>query len=261
MYPVVVIGKLLIPTYGIMTVIGFTLAILVYMHTASFFYMPRADVAYASIYAIVGLGIGAKLLYALTTLPTVIRHSDVFFAHPIEVLGFVFGGWVFYGGLLGAIAGVIIYCKKFQLNYIEFLDAAAPAVPLFHIFGRIGCFFAGCCYGKEYDGPFSVTYPRNHFTEKMAEVERVPVPIMEAMGNLILFVIVYTAIKKGQKNGRPMGIYLLGYSVMRFLLEFLRGDSYRGVLLNLSTSQWISLGLLPVGIWLLVKKHNSRTLQ
>ncbi len=260
MHPILELGKIQIPTYGLMAVVGFGVALLVMIHISKWFQIPKYDIVYASIYGVAGIVVGAKLIYFLTTLPGVIRHIDVFFEKPIDSLEYMFGGWVFFGGLIGAMLAIYIYCRKYHLNPWSFADTIAPVIPLFHAFGRIGCHLAGCCYGTEYHGIFSVTYPDSIYTKDMAGIPRAPVQLMEAGFNCILFLVLYFYVKRKPKPGNSLGIYVIAYSIARFTLEFLRGDSYRGGLLWLSTSQWISLIILPFGIWLICAKHKEKNI-
>lgn len=92
----------------------------------------------------------------------------------------------------------------------------------------------------------------------MAGIPRVPVQLIEAGFNFILFLVLYFYVKKKPRSGRALGIYVIAYSIARFSLEFLRGDVYRGGFLWLSTSQWISLLMIPLGIWLICGKHKEK---
>ncbi len=96
-------------------------------------------------------------------------------------------------------------------------------------------------------------YPHNDYVNGLGSVSRFPVQLLEALINLILFIILFLYAKKPRKDGSLLGIYLICYSLLRFSLEFLRGDVERGILLGISTSQWISLLLIPAGIFLLKK--------
>lgn len=167
----------------------------------------------------------------------------------------VFGGSVFYGGLLGGTAAAVCYAKKKRLDLGAFSDMAAPAVPLFHIFGRIGCFLGGCCYGVACS--FGVTYT-NALTPEANGVSRFPVQLAEAAFNLILFLALDRFFRQGRFKGKLFAGYLLIYSAGRFLLEFLRGDEVRGFFWVLSTSQWISVIIfIASAIWLAKKRAET----
>lgn len=258
MLPYIYIFGYPLPMYGLLAIVGFALAVVVAMRLAKRYGLPSSDVLFASFYCGIGIIIGAKLLYFITMLPKFIANFDVFLKNPFEVLIYVFGGFVFYGGLIGGALGVVIYCKQFKLPVSPFMNVAAPAIPLMHGIGRLGCFCAGCCYGMEYDGIFAVTFPHNDLTEGMSGVSRFPTQLVETVVNLILFVCLYFFVKKRKrKDGQAIGIYLVVYSIMRFLLEFVRGDMIRGGLLGLSTSQWISVALFPLGIYLIVRNDRK----
>ncbi|MBQ9768641.1 MAG: prolipoprotein diacylglyceryl transferase, partial [Clostridia bacterium] len=160
------------------------------------------------------------------------------------VLILMSGGFVFYGGFIGGFLGLLIYVKQFKMKFLPFLDVYAAVVPLGHAFGRVGCLFGGCCYGMEYDGPFAVVYHSSLNMSTPLNTPLLPMQLIEALGLLLIFAIVLTVYLKGAKTGTVPVVYVLCYSVMRFTLEFLRADSERGNLLGLSTSQWISLGLI-----------------
>ncbi|MBQ6813986.1 MAG: prolipoprotein diacylglyceryl transferase [Lachnospiraceae bacterium] len=260
MLPYIDIFGLQLPMYGLLAIFGFILGVIVAVRMAKRYGIPTMDVLFASFYCAMGLIIGAKLLYFITMLPKFIANFDVFLANPFGVIMYVFGGFVFYGGLIGGALGVLLYCKQFHLSVTPFMNVAAPAIPLMHAFGRLGCLCAGCCYGMEYHGHFAITYPLNSMTQGMAGVPRFPTPLVEVAVNLILFVFLFIYMRKAdRKPGQGLGIYLVVYSIMRFLLEFARADDIRGGILGLSTSQIISLLLLPFGIWLIVRKINSKS--
>ena len=167
----------------------------------------------------------------------------------------VFGGSVFYGGLLGGTAAAICYAKKKNLDLEAFSDMAAPAVPLFHVFGRVGCFLGGCCYGVACR--FGITYT-NALTPEANGVSRFPVQLAEAAFNFILFLTLDKFFRQERFKGKLFAIYLLVYPVGRFLLEFLRGDEIRGFFWVLSTSQWISIGIfIASAAWLARKKTEA----
>lgn len=255
MFPSINIFGFPLPMYGLLAIVGMVVAVFAATRLAKVCNVPVQDVVFGSFYCGIGILIGAKLLYFITMLPKVIANFDVFLANPFGVIMYMFGGFVFYGGLIGGALGVVIYCKQFKLPLKPFINVAAPAIPLMHGIARVGCLCAGCCYGMEYHGPFAITYPENSFTHGMAGVPRFPTQLVETVVNLILFVFLYIMVKRGKsKNGQALGVYLVVYSIMRFCLEFVRGDAIRGGFLGLSTSQWISLALLPLGIYLLLRK-------
>lgn len=263
MLPYIVITEnLQLPSYGVMAIIGFSLAVGVALYVSRIVRVPEWDVVFAGVYAGLGLVVGAKLVYFITVLPTIIADWEFYTEDLIRFVSSAFGGFVFYGGLIGSVLGIIIYCKRYRMPVGPFLDVATVAIPVMHGIGRIGCFLAGCCYGMEYDGPLSIVFPENELIEGLSGVPRFPMQLVEAWYNLILFIVLFTLVKKRKlKNGRVFGLYLICYSVMRFILEFFRGDAIRGHFNALSTSQWISLILLPIGCYILFVKNNIFELQ
>lgn len=158
---------------------------------------------------------------------------------------FLTSGIVFYGGLIGGIFGALLGCKIAGCKLSTLESVVIPFIPLGHAIGRIGCMMAGCCHGMEYTGFLSVYYT-NSITGLSPEQGYFPVQGLEALLNVgvCLFLIWYERRKR-----RPMDLlfaYLGLYAVERFVLEYFRGDSIRGIYFGLSTSQWISVGLLAV---------------
>jgi phosphatidylglycerol:prolipoprotein diacylglycerol transferase len=158
----------------------------------------------------------------------------------LNAVSLIWGGNVFYGGLLGGIlAAIIIFRKKPQYRYL--LDFVAPAIPLFHFFGRIGCFFFFFCFGIE----SSIGFTFHHsIVEEANGISRFPVQLLEAFINVPLFFILDFLRRKNIFRQNIIFLYLLFYSVARFFIEFLRGDEYRGFFFILSTSQIISILIL-----------------
>lgn len=258
MLPFVEIFGFSLPMYGLLAILGLFIAVFVATRLANIAGVPASDIVFASFYCAIGILIGAKLMYFITMLPKFITNFDVFLENPFGVIMYVFSGFVFYGGLIGGALGVVLYCKQFKMPLKPFMQVAAPAIPLMHGIARIGCLCAGCCYGMEYDGPFAITYPENSFTQGMAGVPRFPTQLIETIVNIILFVVLYIMVKRGKsKDGQAIGVYIIVYCLMRFCLEFVRGDEVRGILFGLSTSQWISVVLLPFGIYIITKKNKE----
>ncbi len=260
MFPkIVLFDKFSIPLYGPVFAVGFVIAYLIALKMAPKYKMAKDDLTFCTVYAAIGLFIGAKALFFLSRLPGIIVKFDVyveyFKADWMAALNYAFGGLVFYGGLIGAVIGAYRYCYHFKLPFVPMVDIYAPLIPMVHGFGRIACFLGGCCYGIEYHGFGSIQFPYNEFIHELDDVPRVPVQLIEAGMNFIFSGILFLLIKKKKfKPGQAMGIYLIYYTIARFLLEMLRGDKARGVWGLFSTSQIISLFLLPLGIVLIKGK-------
>jgi phosphatidylglycerol:prolipoprotein diacylglycerol transferase len=202
----------------------------------------------------IGVFLGSHLLYAVVNFREIIAlvnniqgsSREDFARYFINI----FGGSVFYGGLIGGIVAGILYLNKHkEKRYL--IDIVTPAIPLFHFFGRIGCFLGGCCFGIE--SIFGFTFD-HAIIEEANGVNRFPVQLLEAVFNVCLFIFLDYLRRRNFFKNRLLYLYLLIYSVGRFFIEFIRGDDYRGKLLFLSTSQIISIMILCVAI---IKLHKQ----
>jgi phosphatidylglycerol:prolipoprotein diacylglycerol transferase len=198
-----------------------------------------------------GLGFfSAKILYVIvsysfTDILSYISKGDFSFLSS--------GGQVFYGGLIGGIIGTYLGCVIEKKDLGSYLDAIVPCVPLGHAFGRLGCHFAGCCHGFLYDGFFSIDIIVNGISYSLF-----PVQLLEVFLNILLFIFLVFYTRRKQRKYMVLFTYLSIYAIMRFALEFLRGDIIRGISIGLSTSQWISIILFVVSlIYILVNKVNK----
>lgn len=241
-----------IGSYSICALVGLLLCGVVACKLAVRFKVAYEDVILLMVVIGVSLLIGGHVLFGITNTNKLIalfqNASSYNFKQILTYLGMCFGGMVYYGGFLGGCVGLLIYTKynKIVERKIAF-DLFAVCVPLFHVFGRIGCFFSGCCYGME--SRFGFVIHGNTLIPEINDVRRLPVPLIEAVCNLVIFFILLRLFKKGKENGKMIFYYMLIYPVVRFVLEFFRGDAIRGFLFGLSTSQWISIGLFVVAVW------------
>lgn len=251
-----------ISTYAICAVVG---ALLVF---AWVYFLPKRrkllvkeDAVIMGLIACIGVLIGGHLLYGITNIPYIVNvithYSDLGgFWEFAKYLVMAFGGQVFYGGLLGGILAGYIYLRAKKMNVAEYADLFAPAIPLFHVFGRLGCFLGGCCYGIEWK--YGITYT-NSLAAEANGVPRLPIQLIESGFNLLLFAMLAFFFIKGIQKGRLMIIYLMTYAAARYVFECFRGDGIRGIWLGLSTSQWISLIIvLAVLVYMIVNVCSKR---
>lgn len=257
MHPIIHLGPLEIPSYGTVIFIGLVIGTIVAMFTSKKYDIEKLDIALSTILAGIGLIIGAKLLYMITVIPEVAANFSFVKTHVFQTLVYAFSGYVFYGGLIGALLGYLFYCKWFKIDFKLLINVISPAIPLVHAFGRIGCFLGGCCYGIEYHGRFAVHFPENEFVAELNAVPRFPVQLVEAGINFLLFLALIIYGRKRRKPCSILGIYLICYAIIRFTLEFFRGDVERGIFFGVSTSQWISLLLIIIGIYLIAAKPKT----
>lgn len=251
-----IFGKF-ISSYAIMTVLGILSAAPIAVQS----YKKRSDgddisMIFVLLFGGIGCFVGMHLLYGLVNINL---WGSMFTVSTLEEFWekfqIVLGGSVFYGGLFGGLIGGFISARVQKLKLGTVADCAAPSIALFHMFGRIGCFLGGCCYGVEWE--YGVT-----FTESLAEgangVPRVPVQLFEAGFELVMFVLLFMMLRKGVLKNKLLLVYLAAYAVGRFVLEFWRGDDYRGFLLGFSTSQLISIGVLVgMAVYFIGKKIKA----
>ena len=197
----------------------------------------------------------------------VIEHwQSEFASNPAAVIRVDQGGLMFYGGFILAFAFFFAWCFAKKESPLRLADLLAAVIPLGHAFGRIGCFFYGCCYGRDSNCWCAVTFPMGspswyEHGRKMVSV--LPTQLFEAAALLALFGGLMWAWKgrktgEGRRgNGLIMGLYLVGYAVIRFVIEILRGDP-RAAVGPFSISQAISIGMIVIGSLFLFNARSHR---
>lgn len=194
-------------------------------------------------FCIIGGIVGSKVLFAITQIPWLIENFSV----RNLLLLIPQSGFVFYGGLFGVIFTLMIFTRKDMDLRKRIFRLSVPAMPLFHAFGRIGCFLSGCCYGKNLSSAIAVG---------PIELTQIPVQLIEALAEFILFIIIIIIDKK-RTDVDLLRIYLVSYAIIRFADEFLRGDEVRGIYFGLSTAQWISIIILVVYVFKFIRTRSS----
>lgn len=262
MFPYFEIFGKTIGSYGFCAMVGLLVCGAVGCLLARRFQIAYEDIILIMVVIGVSLVIGGHLLYGITNadkLIVLIKRASEF--HIKQIFGYlvqIFGGMVYYGGFLGACAGLLIYTKFSKaVKREQVFDLFAVCIPLFHVFGRIGCFFSGCCYGVE--SKFGFVVHGNTLIPELNDVRRLPVSLIEATCNLLIFLVLLRMFLKGKETGKMIFYYMLIYPVARFTLEFFRGDAIRGFLFGLSTSQWISIVLFAVAVWKLFLSKGKKS--
>lgn len=261
MYPTIIIFGRVIGTYALCAIIGLIVCGAVAKKIEKPSGISFEDVILLMLVAVVGLTVGGHLLYGITNVSgivSVLSHSGgTSLRDLVGQLAPYFSGSVFYGGFIGGTAALTVYTGiSKSVPRKAAWDLWAICVPLFHFFGRIGCFLGGCCYGVESSIGF-ITWT-NTVNPAINGVRRFPVALAEALCNLGIFVILLALHRREKQIGKRLYIYMILYAPIRFLLEFLRGDSIRGFWFGLSTSQWISLVLFGIGVAGLTVHRNAK---
>lgn len=247
-----------VPTYGLCAALGLMLFVLLFKREDKHCPGESADVELGFVYGLLGAALGAKLLFLLTMLPALWADRAMLFSDTARFLEtYVLSGFVFYGGLYGALCGVLLYGKKAGASASMLLRRLLPGFALVHAFGRAGCFLTGCCYGLPHPR-LGISFSRSLIAPN--GVPLLPVQLYEAGLELLLFICLYRGCRRKADGYRLLGFYLLLYGLARFGLEFLRGDAYRGFWGPFSTSQWISLPTVFLGIYLLVRAERPALL-
>lgn len=240
MYPYVSFLGSNIPTYSLCAMLGILAATI---NLVMVLYSRGLVRKYAVLVyiALPGVIVGGKLFSIIS-----ITLGELYSGRKVDLIENVKqAGIVYYGGLFGYLLFLYLLCKMKKYSFSELGNLMASSIPLFHSFGRVGCFFAGCCYGVESDSWFAIPYIIN---EKAEMMRRLPVQLIEAGFELCLYgflcMLFWKDKKHETKNQYFLKIYLIVYALFRFVIEFLRGDMIRGVYWSLSFSQIISLILV-----------------
>jgi phosphatidylglycerol:prolipoprotein diacylglycerol transferase len=233
------VGPLAMPTYGILLVLGMLAGLWIVTRQARKAGLVPETITDMAVYAIIAGLIGAKVLLLIVEWPFYSRN-------PRELLSLFQSGGVFYGGLVGAIPVAFWYARRHQLDGWKTADVLAPGVAVGQAIGRMGCFMAGCCYGKPTSVPWAVTFTdvfANRNVGTPLDTPLHPTQIYESLACfLILGILLWMAPRK-RFHGQVVLAYVVLYAVARFVVEMFRGDAIRGFVFGgrLSTSQFIAL--------------------
>lgn len=262
------LGFLHLKTYGACMATGFVLCWWLVERLSG-----RKDLSNLLMALMIGGVAGSRIAY-------VIEHwQSEFAAHPAAVIRIDQGGLMFYGGFILAFVVFFAWCFVKKEHPLRLADLLAAVVPLGHAFGRIGCFFYGCCYGRDSDCWCAVTFPAGSpswYEHGRQMVSVLPTQLFEAAALLALFGLLMwawrgrkTRDERREGEGREtqdgrrdapgliLGLYLIGYAVIRFFIEILRGDP-RTAVGPFSISQTISIGMIVVGALFIFNAKRTR---
>lgn len=245
------IGPFTVYSYGLMTALAIAAAIGLGEHE-----VKRSKIAEEGY--IMGLGIAAviggyaasKLLFWITILPQILEN-------PAIILDYLSNGFVVFGGLIGGVLTAYVYCRKKKTDFWTTFDLAAPAVALAQSIGRVGCFLAGCCYGRPTEGALGVVFHSSSYAP--AGVKLFPIQLVSSGLDFLNFLLLFAMWRKGGLKRGMVGVtYIITYSAGRFVLEYFRGDLERGAVGALSTSQFIAIFTVLIGLFFLFVRQKSR---
>lgn len=245
MYPFIEISEVKIQTYFLVMIFIFCVSLFgVYKKSKSYSFSKQFLLDLTVVLAVAGVIFG-RLFHVM------FENLTFYYLNPLEVFRFWNGGFVFLGGFLGALASGILFVllKKKKELILPLMDFYAPILALVYAFGRMGCFLAGCCYGKYCELPWAIE-------------GRHPTQLYAFLWDFMLFwVLNYFERTKARPKlwvpGKVFAFWMLGHGIGRFIQEFYR-DDFRGPIFLFSISGWISLGLVVFGgLWLL--RHQKST--
>ncbi|MBQ7679467.1 MAG: prolipoprotein diacylglyceryl transferase [Butyrivibrio sp.] len=232
------LGPITVYMYGIMIFCGYMAALRLCLWRGRKQGLSEDTVWGIFFCALVGGLIGCKLLYYIVELPQII-------ADPSLLLDFG-NGLVVYGGIIGGVLSSYLYVRLRRHEiFLPYFDLVMPAVAIAQGFGRIGCFCAGCCWGKETDSWCHVVFTRSAFAPN--GVPLIPTQLISSAGDFLIGILLMLYARKKPSRGRVGALYLILYGIGRFAVEFLRDDP-RGSVGPLSTSQFISLLVVAGGV-------------
>ena len=248
------IGGFAVPTYGILVATGVLLGLWISVRNSARQGIKPENAWDFGIAVVLAGILGSKILYILVD-------WKIYAEHPKEIfsLSTLQAGGVFSGGLIGAFIVAWWFLRKYNMPALATCDAFAPGLALGHAVGRIGCFSAGCCYGKPTTHFWGITFTNplaNANAGTPLNVPLEPTQLIESAAELIIFGILAWMFARKKFDGQVFGAYLFLYGIARFLIEFLRDDPGRGGPYfggALSGTQLISIGLVLAGgiIWYL----------
>jgi phosphatidylglycerol---prolipoprotein diacylglyceryl transferase len=253
MHPILFrIGDFPVYTYGLLLAAAYLLGLQFALMRARKRNLDPNRVMDLGIWIIVSALIGAKAML-------IVVERDKFGWSLTELMNLFRSAGVFYGGLIAAVVVALFYLWRHKMPIWTTTDVFAPGIALGHVIGRLGCLFAGCCFGRETTVPWAITFHNDYARDNVGTPLGIPLhptQLYEAGAELLILGILLFTEKKGRPYpGRTFWSYMLMYGISRFIIEFYRGDVRGTVQLFstvFSTSQFVSLLVIPLSLIMLV---------
>jgi len=234
-------------TYGLLLAAAYLLGLQFALMRARSRGLDANKVMDLGIWIIVSALVGAKLMLLI------VEH-DKFSRNPGEFLNLARSGGVFYGGLIAAVVVALWYLWRHRMPMWTVTDVFAPGIALGHVVGRLGCLFAGCCFGRPTDVPWAITFHNEFANQNVGTPLGIPLhptQLYEAGAELLILGVLLLMERRGRPfAGRTFWSYMFLYGISRFVIEFYRGDP-RGMVGDFSTSQFVSILIVPLSIVML----------
>jgi phosphatidylglycerol:prolipoprotein diacylglycerol transferase len=246
MYPYIPIAGSGLNVYTLCLAAGIITCLMLFLNKRKMFSLRIYELVQSIPFALGFALVGGKMLSLATLMPMFFRAKKTFAEALLSV------GFVFYGGFAGLLVGLFLESRRRHKDMLRYTDTFFRLFPLGQAIGRIGCFFNGCCYGRPTDSWIGVMYPVRGIDAKI-----MPTQLMESL--FCLGLAGFLLCWKTEQKGFYTVAYVVLYASFRFVIEFYRGDSIRGVWGLLSTSQWISLILLLISLVISMYKLMRRS--
>ena len=253
MHPILFeVGDWPVYAYGVLLAIAYLAALQLAVVRARRRGIDGSRVMDLGIYLIIAALVGAKLMLVLVDF-------EYFVREPAEILSLIRAGGVFYGGLIAAVGVALWLVRRYELPMWTTADLFAPGIALGHVIGRFGCLLAGCCYGRPTSVPWAITFTDPAAAANVGTPLGIPLhptQLYDAGAELLILVVLLATERKGRPfPGRTFWLYILLYGTSRLLIEVFRGDD-RGMVLGVSTSQFVSLVAIPLAVAVLLRLRS-----
>ena len=245
------IGFFYLPTYGVLVALAFLAGLGVTLRLARRISLAPDEITNLAVYCAIAGILGAKLCMILFDLGYYVHHpGEIFTLETLQAAG------VFHGGFIAALAVAIVYMQQRRLPLLTTMDVFAPGVALGQSIGRLGCFAAGCCWGKDCNLPWGVRFRSDAAAPVPLDRTLHPVQLYESAADLIIFAVLYRHFSRSHRSGSVIGLYLILYSAARFIIEFYR-EHEQALAGPFSLTQWIALALFVTGALILLRARET----
>jgi len=244
------IGPLSIPSYGLMLVISFLVAIWLVRRTARKFNIPPLIIESLAFYVMLGVILGGRIL-------DIAFHWSQYQNDLLGIIRIWEGGMMFFGGFIGGFIAAVLCLKKQKIPILLIADLIAPAVALGEFFTRLGCFLNGCCFGTPSTLPWAIQFPPQCIagSSPVGEQHLHPTQLYSSLFGLLLFFFLNNRLYKPHKQGEIFAWYLIYSGIFRFGVDFIR---YYENSANFLINQIITLGLVIAGVLFIVVKSLKK---
>ena len=241
------LGPISVHWYGVMIALAFLAGLWTATLRAKREKIHGEIIADVTLWLMAGGIIGARFAYVTT------YWREQFASQPIsEIFKIYHGGLVYYGGFIGATVSGMIYIRWKKMPFWKIADILAPSIALGSVFGRIGCLLNGCCYGRQTDLPWAITFTNpqaNELSGTPLGIPLHPTEIYDALLNLVLYVFLAWLFRRKKFDGQVFATYLLCYAITRSVVEYFRGDyTVLHYHLGLTPAQWIGVPIFVAGL-------------